>query len=224
MKVLKLELFQETACYKKPFAMKISETYPLPPYSTISGMMHKILKADEYIPMNISVQGEYESIINNYQTTYFYKQEEVTKMPMNSHLLFNVKLIIHIKAQEEILDKIFNEIVNLDEFLSLGRKEDLVRLDSIKFVNIYELRIDPENEDEEDNVIPYYKLKYPVFIPKSNIIGDINGISYRLNKFYDLKHGLRNWNKVDVLYVESDEMLDRGQVFIDCDNDIIFWS
>lgn len=35
MKVLKLKLFQETACYKKPFAFKVAETYPLPPYSTI---------------------------------------------------------------------------------------------------------------------------------------------------------------------------------------------
>ena len=35
MKILKLKLFQETACYKKPFAFKVAETYPLPPYSTV---------------------------------------------------------------------------------------------------------------------------------------------------------------------------------------------
>ena len=69
MKILKLKLFQETACYKKPFAFKVAETYPLPPYSTVIGMFHKILGADsgEYYPMNISIQGEYESIFSNYQ-------------------------------------------------------------------------------------------------------------------------------------------------------------
>lgn len=35
MKILRLKLFQESACYKKPFAFKVAETYPLPPYSTI---------------------------------------------------------------------------------------------------------------------------------------------------------------------------------------------
>ena len=46
MKILKLKLYQETACYKKPFATKVAETYPLPPYSTIIGMFHKILQAE----------------------------------------------------------------------------------------------------------------------------------------------------------------------------------
>ena len=45
MKALRLDLFQETACYRKHFAIKISETYPLPPYSTINGLLHRILDA-----------------------------------------------------------------------------------------------------------------------------------------------------------------------------------
>ena len=69
MKILKLKLFQESACYKKPFAFKVSETYPLPPYSTVIGMFHKIIgaKSGEYYPMNISIQGDYESIFSDYQ-------------------------------------------------------------------------------------------------------------------------------------------------------------
>ena len=75
MKALRLDLFQETACYRKPFAIKISETYPLPPYSTINGLLHRILDAKEYIPIRISIQGDYESLVNEYQTTYFYKKK-----------------------------------------------------------------------------------------------------------------------------------------------------
>ena len=47
MKILKLKLYQETACYKKPFATKVAETYPLPPYSTVIGMFHKILQHNQ---------------------------------------------------------------------------------------------------------------------------------------------------------------------------------
>ena len=105
MKILKLKLFQETACYKKPFAFKVAETYPLPPYSTVIGMFHKILKAKpgEYFPMNISIQGNYESIFSNYQTLRMYKGDKVTSMPRNVHLLLNVNLLIHVKADDEII-------------------------------------------------------------------------------------------------------------------------
>ena len=74
MAILKLKIFQETACYKKPLAFKVAETYPLPPYSTVIGMFHKIIgaKPGEYFPMNISIQGNYESIFNNYQTFFLH--------------------------------------------------------------------------------------------------------------------------------------------------------
>ncbi len=64
MAVLRLKLFQETACYKKPLAFKVSETYPLPPYSTVKGMLHALVDATEFIPMRISVQGTYDTIFH----------------------------------------------------------------------------------------------------------------------------------------------------------------
>ena len=114
MKILKMKLFQETACYKKPFALKIAETYPLPPYSTLIGMFHKILKAKtgEYIPMNISVQGDYESIFTNYQNLRMFKgKDKVTSMPRNVHQLLNVELIIHLQAEDQVVDGIYNNII-----------------------------------------------------------------------------------------------------------------
>ena len=151
MKALRLDLFQETACYRKPFAIKISETYPLPPYSTINGLLHRILDAKEYIPMRISIQGDYESLVNEYQTTYFYKKNTVTKMPMNQHLLLNVKLIVHINAEDSVLDKLYDRIKNLDEFLSLGRREDLLRIDDVQFVELNEYEVGSDVEDDEDD-------------------------------------------------------------------------
>lgn len=225
MKVLKLDLFQETACYKKPFAFKISETYPLPPYSTVNGMLHKILNAEELIPMAISIQGIYESIVNNYQSMYFYKDSTVTQMPLNIHLLYNVHLIIHVKADEEILNKIVEKIYSSDEFLSLGRREDLVRINSIKFVEVKEVDL----EDDED--INYIKIKYPIYIPKNNIPCELKGINYRLNWKYNvkLKNKVREWEKLDVLYVDEtqngeEDFINDGVVLLDEDDDVVFFN
>lgn len=213
MKILKMKLFQESACYKKPFAFKVAETYPLPPYSTVIGMFHKILQAQpgEYFPMNISIQGDYESIFNNYQTLRMFKEKEkVTSMPRNVHQLLNVNLIIHIKAEDEVIDKIYENVVTGKETFTLGRNEDLVRIDEVKLI---------ENLCEEDDV---YIEKYNAYVP--NWQGEnVNGINYRLNSVYEIKNNLRNWEKVDVKYVErhTDNMLEKA--LKDEDGDIIFF-
>ncbi|MPM73763.1 hypothetical protein SDC9_120745 [bioreactor metagenome] len=222
MRALRLDLFQETVCYKKPFAMKISETYPLPPYSTVNGMLHKLLDANSYIPLNISIQGNYESIVNNYQTTYFYKKKEVTTMPMNQHMLLNMKLIIHINAEDDILDKIYDRLLNLDEYLSLGRKEDLVRIDDIKFVEVQSYDVDDDNEDEyEENKLSGYYIKIPIYIPK-NKDSKLNGISYRLNNFY--LNDRSSWNKIDTLYVEHGKQIIDGEILLDEYKDLVCFN
>ncbi|KPI47494.1 type I-B CRISPR-associated protein Cas5b [Clostridioides difficile] len=230
MKVLKLDLFQETACYKKPFAMKITETYPLPPYSTVNGLLHKILNATEYIPFNISVQGTYESIFNNYQTTYFYKKDSITSMPMNSHMLLNVNLIIHIGGDFELLKKLYDNLLNFDEHLSLGRKEDLVRINDIRFVEVNKFEVDPDMQldDYENYMLAEYNIRIPIYIPKSSLEDtDINGISYRLNSYYkndSKKDKKRVWNKVDSYYVEDGNTLTVGEIFLDNEMDLLYFN
>lgn len=233
MKVLKLKLFQETACYKKPFAMKITETYPLPPYSTVSGLIHKVLGATEYIPLKISIQGNYESIFNNYQTTYFYKKDTITSMPMNSHMLLNVNLIIHIGAEEEILQQIYECLLNSNEYLSLGRKEDLLRIDDMYFTDVEEFDIDEDNEEDdyEGNELIEFKIKRPIYIPKEKLQdNDILGISYRLNNYYTndaSKDKKRIWNKVDTYYVDCGKNIKYGKILLDSDSkerDLVYFN
>lgn len=230
MKVLKLDLFQETACYKKPFAMKITETYPLPPYSTVNGLIHKILKATEYIPFNISVQGTYESIFNNYQTTYFYKKDSVTSMPMNSHMLLNVNLIIHIDGDFELLKKLYDSLLNCGEHLSLGRKEDLVRINDIRFVEVNKFEVDSNMElnDYENYKLSEYDIRKPIYIPKSSLEDtDIKRISYRLNNYYEndaKKDKKRVWNKVDSYYVEDGDTISVGDILLDNEGDILYFN
>ena len=217
MKVLKLELFQETACYKKPFAFKVGETYPLPPFSTVKGMFHNILDAEEFIPMQISIQGNYESKFVDYQTMYFQKKKETTKMPLNMHLLYNVELVIHIKAEDKVIDDIVEGIKNSDEYLSLGRKEDLVRIDEIKFVDLKQQEIKPLKNS--------YVIDQPIYIPTKNKYAEqIHGINYRLNWKYEIIEGLRQWEKIDAKYVEKGEQITNGTVTLDEDNDLVCFN
>lgn len=230
MKVLKLDLFQETACYKKPFAMKITETYPLPPYSTVNGLIHKILNATEYIPFNISVQGTYESIFNNYQTTYFYKKDSITSMPMNSHMLLNVNLIIHIGGDFDLLKKLYDSLLNYDEYLSLGRKEDLVRINDIRFVEVNKFEVDEDIQldDYENYRLSKYNIRMPIYIPKSSLQDEyVEGISYRLNNYYDnnaKEDKKRVWNKVDSYYVDDGIPISVGNILLDDEGDLLYFN
>ena len=214
MKILKLKLFQETACYKKPFAFKVAETYPLPPYSTIIGMFHKIIgaKPGEYFPMNISVQGNYESIFSNYQNLRMFKgKDQVTAMPRNVHQLLNVELLIHIEADNEIVDKIYNNIINGKETFTIGRNEDLVRIEEIKYV---------KNKFIGEGDIN----KFSAYIPKDICERErLEGINYRLNTTYVIKDELRRWNKVDVKYIEKSEDNSIYEIEKDEDGDFIFF-
>ena len=212
MKILKLKLFQETACYKKPFAYKVAETYPLPPYSTVIGMFHKILQAKhgEYFPMNVSIQGEYESIFSNYQTLRMYKgKDKVTSMPRNVHQLLNVNLIIHVQAEDEIINKIYKNIVNGKETFTLGRNEDLVRIDDVKFIN--NIKKVEEVEIEQSAYIPEWLGK------------GVNGINYRLNSTYKIKDEIRVWDKVNVKYVEKHTNKNIYETIRDEDGDNIYF-
>ena len=176
MKILKLKLYQETACYKKPFATKVAETYPLPPYSTIIGMFHKILQAGP---------GEYFPI--------------------------DVNLIIHVQAEDEIIDKIYKNIINGTETFTLGRNEDIVRIDSIKILG-------DVNEVEES------EIKENAYVPEW-IDNEIAGINYRLNTTYKIQDDIRKWNKVNVKYVEkhTNKSLYGTEVLQDEDGDNIYF-
>ena len=212
MKILKLKLYKETACYKKPFATKVAETYPLPPYSTVIGMFHKILQAQpgEYFPMNISIQGNYEGIFSNYQNLRMYKgKDKVTSMPRNVHQLLNVNLIIHVQAEDEIIDKIYKNIINGTETFTLGRNEDLIRIDGIKIL---------KNVEEVDET----NIKINAYIPEW-IDNEIDGISYRLNTTYKVKDDVRQWNKVNVKYIEKHTNKSVEEILQDEDGDNIYF-
>ena len=215
MRALKIRIFQETVCYKKPMAFKTTETYPLPPYSTVIGMLHKIIKADKYIPMNVSIQGKYESLMNSYNTMMFYKSDSITKMPLNINMLYGVDLIIHIYSDDSILEKICDNVKKSDECFILGRGEDMARIDCIEFVELQK-----KNMEDYDVGI---SLKNNFYVPLQYNT-DLDGIRYNLNKVYNVSGNIRRWSKIQVNYVEEKVNMENGIFYLDTQDDLAFFA
>ncbi|AJS57313.1 type I-B CRISPR-associated protein Cas5b [Paenibacillus sp. IHBB 10380] len=233
MKVLRLELYQQTACYKKPLAFKVAETYPLPPHSTVKGMLHAILEAKELIPMKISIQGNYDTLVTDYQTHYFFKSnkteefalttaglgierefKDITTMPIYSHMLYDVNLIIHVDAADDVLEKLEKRIQEGNIHLSLGRWEDLVRIDACECVELVEAM--------EDLI-----LENSAFIPQDMLAANrLAHFPYSLNWTYRIIQGVRVWDKLQVGYVQAgvDTSISCEELWLDPHGDGVFFA
>jgi len=70
MEVLRITLTQSSANYKKEETVLNKMTYPLPPFSTVIGALHSACGYKSYHPMDISIQGKYESMHKEPYTDY----------------------------------------------------------------------------------------------------------------------------------------------------------
>lgn len=61
MKAIRLHLKQNSANYRREETVNCRMTYPLPPYSTVIGAIHKACGYTDYHPMQVSIQGKYGS-------------------------------------------------------------------------------------------------------------------------------------------------------------------
>lgn len=238
MKALRVKAYQETACYTRPFANKVTETYPLPPYSTVKGMLHAVMEAEELIPFSLSIQGDYETLLIDYRKTYFVKKSTVnmpiifdglaieaptfpdmTSMPLYTHMLYNIQLVFHVFAEEHLLQDMLLRFRQLHTHLALGRYEDLLRLDDVRMVDLYELDLVEDNELTHSMYIPTFK------IDETEVS---NGIPYLLNWTYEIKHGIREWSRIPTLYFEkgtliNDELIN-DQAYRDQDGYIVIFN
>ena len=221
-KAIRLEIYQNMCNYKKPLSFQLKETFPLPPYSTVIGMIHRACGYKEYVSMKIGIQGNYISKVNDLWIRYegFSGYEEgrhQVKIPVSQNegkkyvgmtrgistaeLLVDLKLVIHIlPEQDEKLEEIYEALLNPAEYLSLGRWEDIMRIDNIEIVELKEEIL------EEDDF-----LKYDAYIPVDLIsddnFGELDGTIYTLNKVYKLSSDkkTREWERVKVIHAYGDE-------------------
>lgn len=230
MKAIKVKLKQDLVNYRKPTSFTLKETYPLPPYSTVIGMIHYICGFTEYNEMKVSVQGMYDSRVNDLSTkamfslnkrcedrhTYNVEGYGLTKGVGNIELLSNVELVLHIVPDnQELVDVIFKSLLLPSEYISLGRREDLAVIEYVKIVDV------ENTELEEDYITPYDS-----YIPDEMF--DEDSISakctvYNLCKSYKVINEVRVWDKVRALHFPKKRSIYADtEVVVDSDGMVLF--
>ena len=203
----------------------LKQTYPLPPYSTVIGMVHNACAFTTYHPMKVSVQGKTDNIISDIYTKYsfkggspFYEQGRhqlytvdendnkygITRAVGNIELITDIYLVIHIYPEnEEDFETIYQGLLHPANYLSLGRHEDLLDIEKVQIV-------DCKKDD-------YICLPYETYIPLDNYdIDDLElGTVYKLYKTYTIdKNNIRRFDKpFKVKYIGEGSQVD--DVYVD---------
>lgn len=249
MKAVRLKLYQNLVNYKKPTSFQLKETYPLPPYSTVIGMVHNLCQYKEYNEMDISIQGKYYSKVNDLFTRYEFKngmkydpkrhQLEVGEFGVGrgistTELLVDVELLIHIiPRNQDLVEEIENAFLYPLEYPSLGRREDLVIVEEVKVVDVEEKMLNEDIELKQDQAayVPVSLIENDSIKLLGSGPGIMNrGTRYKLTKNYELvNHGskqspkvFRRWNKVEVIHTSSIIAVVDENLLIDEDNNVIF--
>ena len=251
MKAIKLKLYQNMVNYKVPTSFQLKESYPLPPYSTVIGMVHSLCDFKEYKPMKISISGNYFSKVNDLYTRYEFKNGnpfEMGRHQLNvngyginrgvatAELLVDVNLTIHIIPEdqsEEFLNTIFEAFKYPREYPSLGRREDIVLIKDVKIVDVEKKKLEKDLSNGEDNFayIPVNFIQEKLVNHGDKKSGmNIYGTRYELTKNYILNNigtkakpkMIRSWEKEEVIYSSNIKGFKRREVPLDTDNEIVF--
>ncbi len=228
MKAIRLEISQNLVNYKLPASFQLKETYPLPPYSTVIGMIHNACEFTEYVPMKVSIQGKYHSKVNDLMTRYEFKPGMsfdkarhqlniegfgVSRGVSTVELLSEVELLIHIIPEDESrIEEICHKLTYPHEYLSLGRREDLVVFRKLpEIVEVEEIKL-TEKKDIREGYSAYVPIK---MLEEKNIKIDgkfldieIQGTKYKLPKVYTLvNYGTAKSPKIFKKWIEKEEVI-----------------
>ena len=223
MKGIRIEAYQNLVNYRKPTSFQLKESYPLPPYSTVIGMVHAACGFTSYVPMKVSIQGHYHSKVNDLWTRYEFagssfeegrhqlkieltdgKTHGVTRGVSTTELLVDVQLIMHIVPEDEAYIPIIKDaLLSPLEYLSLGRREDLLQINKVKIVDIHTQMTEESTRVDYDIYLPIRMIKDEDDKPYKKL-----GTAYRLNTVYkkvDIAKGksIRQWQTEQVYHIPS---------------------
>lgn len=243
MKGIRIEAYQNLVNYRKPTSFQLKESYPLPPYSTVIGMIHAACGFTSYVPMQVSIQGKYHSKVNDLWTRYEFagstfeegrhqlkveltegKAHGITRGVSTTELLVDVELVLHIVPEDEsYIPIIVDALKSPVEYLSLGRREDLLQINVVKEVEIVE-----EFTDSDTGVL--YDIYLPQHVTNDEKIYRKLGTTYRLNKVYEqleISKGkkIRQWQKVNVFHVpasKTNQLYAWSDIYFDTDGYVLF--
>jgi CRISPR-associated protein Cas5t len=251
MKAIRLIIEQELVNYKIPTSFQLKETYPLPPYSTVIGMIHSMCGFTSYHSMAISIQGKYHSKTNDLYTRYEFKpgmtfDKERHQLETNGfgigkgvatvECLTAVELMVHIIPEDDSMISTLEKGIRYPlEYPSLGRREDLAIIKSLEIVELEAivLKSDLELTKGYSAYIPeklYQSEKYKVESDDASVGDKASGTYYVLNKEYELVNKgtdkkpkiFRQWKRVKVLYASKITAYEEEGVIVDQDNNLVF--
>jgi len=198
MKLLRIKAFQPFVCYRKPLSYGFWETFPLPPFSTIRGWVYTILEKnilDEDIPLSIGVVGVYENVVYDLQTLIKFDRKRTekekngqkqimlegfnkafSKSPTFIANMTNMHLRIYLKMSEKLMQEFQERILLLYAYPSLGRFEDLLRIDEVKVI---------EAQNQECDLLNNYQINYGIYInPKTAKDNGLSGSNFLIPFFF----------------------------------------
>ena len=248
MKGIRVKIYQEVANYKKPTSSQLKESYPLPPYSTVIGMIHNLCGFTTYQDMDISIQGKHHSKHNDLYTRYEFqsgmKYESgrhqikagdlgISRGVATAEILSDIELLIHIIPKDENLTEIIKYSFDYPrEYPSLGRREDILIIEEVKYVEF------TENEIENDIIL---EKNYSAYIPSNYIESkeivfsqvertSSTGTRYKLPKKYIVEQygsgksqkTFRRWEKIEVVYGSNIIATEDSTILVDEDGHFVF--
>jgi len=230
MKLLRIKAFQPFACYRKPFSYGFWDTFPLPPFSTLSGLFHCGINAelDKYYPFNVGVVGIIENITYDLQTLIKFDRirggkeqfvlegfkKALSSTPTYIATITNIHLRIYFQAKEKWLLELKNNLMS-NYFPYIGRCEDLARIDQLKIIEI-----NVKTFSRSDRL----GINYGIYLkPETARSVGIKGSNFQIPFRYEEKEGLRYFKKENVVFVDNvDEAIKNGRYMVDEDVDEIF--
>jgi len=217
MECLRVKLYTPTGIFKNPLSIKGIEVYPLPPYSTIIGLIYRAMGRKwngEYF--QISIQGDYQAIYRDY--VWFRGDslgDKEDKLPLQVPILYSLEFLVHVKAENGLLEDVERALKEPKELLFLSGGEYPVKVQEVKRVKCLEKFISEEN---------CIKLNYNAYIQRElleNIGTSDKGILFSLSYFYKNSQKPKTYSWIDAYYFQKGTEI-YGSLIFDEDNNPVF--
>lgn len=230
MKAVRIKAYMGSAQFIIHPWRKYIRTYPLPPYSTVIGMIHTLCGWTTYHDMKVSVSGSQMpphitvethckgGAYAGSETEEFKKRFPIriksgqgyvgyVKSPATVEELNDLTLCLHVDPEDEKeIEEIYYALLNPSVYPALGRRGDLMRVDNVDIVDV--------NTLHRGKII----LQNAAYCACEEC-PDISATIYDINKNYVIKEGRRKFKKVKTAYLSAGTEV---STFLDADGNPVF--
>jgi len=201
----------------------------LPPFSTILGWVHWVIRAEEPLPMNVGVVGSFDSITYDLQTLIKFdrlrrEKDQIVLEGFNKALsssptyvanITDIHLRIYLQMDFQYLEAFRNKVM-LRNYPSLGRYEDLIRVDEVNYIS-------PERQ-QISNLNRPISINYGAYLtPETAKRSGNQGSIIQLPFYHDLIEGKRFFKKEKAIFLDTGDFRS-GEYFFDQEVDESFSS